>query len=179
MERLRGALTDAAGYRRLLFLLSALLLGQVWFVALVTGWSLCLGFAITPLLIPLLIGMAAMTRVFASVEAAVVRALLGVHLRTPSGPRWDHGVWAYFRAMLGASFWRAQGYLLLRWFPGVPIAALLVGLLAAALGMVFAPAWIPFVHGGAQLGFWRPHTLPPSLALVPVGLLLLPPVPPP
>ncbi len=167
---------DAAGYRRLLFLLSALVLGQIWFVALVTGWSLCLGFAITPLVIPLLIGLAAMTRAFASVEAAVARALLGVQLRTPSGPRRGHGVWAYFRAMLGASFWRAQAYLLLRWFPGVPIAALLLGLLAAALGMVFAPAWIPFVHGGARLGFWRPHTLAQSLALVPVGLLLLPAV---
>jgi signal transduction histidine kinase len=176
MVRLRGALTDAASYRRLLFLLSALVLGQVWFVALVTGWSLCLGFAITPLVIPLLIGLAAITRAFASIEAAVARALLGIQLRTPSGPRRGRGFWAYFRTMLGASFWREQAYLLLRWFPGVPIAALLVGLLAAGLGMVFAPAWIPFVHGGARLGFWRPHTLAQSLALVPVGLLLLPAV---
>ena len=40
--------------------------------------------------------------------------------------------------------------------------------------MVFAPAWIPFVHGGAHLGFWRPHTFVQSLALVPVGIVLLP-----
>jgi signal transduction histidine kinase len=47
-------------------------------------------------------------------------------------------------------------------------------ILATALGMIFAPAWVPFVHGGAHLGFWRPHTFWQSLALVPVGLLLLP-----
>jgi signal transduction histidine kinase len=39
---------------------------------------------------------------------------------------------------------------------------------------VFAPAWVPFVHGGAHLGFWRPHTFLQSLALVPAGLVLLP-----
>ena len=42
-------LADGRTYRRLAYLLSALPLGQVWFVALVTAWSLCVGLAITPL----------------------------------------------------------------------------------------------------------------------------------
>jgi hypothetical protein len=33
---------------------------------------------------------------------------------------------------------------------------------------------VPLVHGGAHLGFWRPHTFVQSLALVPAGLVLLP-----
>jgi signal transduction histidine kinase len=40
--------------------------------------------------------------------------------------------------------------------------------------MVFAPLWVPFVHGGVQLGFWRPHTFVQSLAFVLPGALLLP-----
>jgi hypothetical protein len=40
---IKRTLADAATYRRLVYLVSALGLGPVWFVALVTVWSLCLG----------------------------------------------------------------------------------------------------------------------------------------
>ena len=106
----------------------------------------------------------------------MVRSLRGRELARAPGPRMRDGFWAYLRAMLGAQFWRAQAYLLIRWLIGLPLAAVVLGLLVSALGMIFAPAWIPFVHGGAHLGFWRPHTFAQSLALVPVGLLLLPAV---
>jgi signal transduction histidine kinase len=33
---------------------------------------------------------------------------------------------------------------------------------------------VPFAHGGADVGFWHPHTFLQSLILVPVGLVLLP-----
>jgi signal transduction histidine kinase len=174
MAAVTRTLASGATYRRLGFLLSALVLGHVWFVVLVAGWSVCLALLITPLVIPALIGLAAVTRVFARVEAGVARGLLDAEIAPPPFPRWGDGVWRFVRAMLGGAFWRAQGYLLLRWFVGVPLAALVLGLLLAALAMIVAPAWIPFVHGGAHLGFWRPHTFAQSLALVPVGLLLLP-----
>src|SRR5581483_8092834 len=66
-------LLDAITYRRLLFLLSAMPLGLVWFVALVTVWSLCLGFVVTPLVIPMALALALMTRGFAAVEAELAR----------------------------------------------------------------------------------------------------------
>ena len=50
----------------------------------------------------------------------------------------------------------------------------MVSLLGSALGMIVAPIWVPFVHGGAHLGFWHIHTFLQSLVLVPVGLVLLP-----
>jgi signal transduction histidine kinase len=174
MAAVTRTLASGATYRRLGFVLSALVLGHVWFVVLVAGWSVCLALLITPLVIPALIGLAAVTRVFARVEAGVARGLLDAEIVPPPFPRWGDGVWRFVRAMLGGAFWRAQGYLLLRWLVGVPLAALVLGLLLAALAMIVAPAWIPFVHGGAHLGFWRPHTFAQSLALVPVGLLLLP-----
>ena len=177
MSRLARTLGDGATYRRLLYLLSSFPLGNVWFVALVTVWSLCLGLAITPLVIPLVVVLGFMTRAFAAVEASLAGSLLDVELAPVRVPRWGGGLWRYLRALLGEDFWRAQGYLFARWFLGLPLAASLFAVLATALGLTFAPAWVPFVHGGAHLGFWRPHTFVQSLALVPVGLMLLPVAP--
>ncbi|MEO6858920.1 MAG: sensor domain-containing protein [Solirubrobacteraceae bacterium] len=174
MDLIRPTLADPATYRRLVYLLLALPLGLAWFVALVTVWSLCLGLVITPFVIPLLIGLAAMTRGFAAVEAEIARSLLDVDARVPAPIPASGGFWARFRAMFGAGFWRAQAFLLIRWFAGFPIAVALLSLLAAALGMIVAPIWVPFFHGGVHLGFWRPHTFLESVALVPAGLVLLP-----
>jgi signal transduction histidine kinase len=167
-------LRDGWTYRRLGYLLSALPLGQVWFAALVTGWSLCLGLAITPFVIPLLMGLSLMTRGIATVEAAIASSLLGVRVRvtapTPSKP----GFWARFRSMFRSTFWRAQAFLLLRWVAGLTLGALLLALLASALGMIFAPLWIPFIPGGTDWGIWHIDSVWESLALIPIGLVLLP-----
>jgi signal transduction histidine kinase len=174
MALIRPTLADPATYRRLVYLLLGLPLGVAWFVALVTVWSLCLGLMITPFVIPLLIGLTAMTRGFAAVEAEVARSLLRVDAHAPAATPARGGFWARFRGMFDGGFWRAQAFLLIRWFAGFPIAVALLGLLGTAVGMIFAPVWVPFVHGGAHLGFWRPHTFLGSLALVPAGLVLLP-----
>jgi len=171
---MRRTLTDPATYRRLVYLLLSLPLGVAWFVALLTVWSLCLGLVITPFVIPLAFGLAAMTRGFAAVESEMARSLLEVDARAPAPAATRSGFWARFRALFGDGFWRAQAFLLIRWFVGFPIAVVLLSLIATALGMIFAPLWVPFVHGGAHLGFWRPRTFLDSLALVPVGLALLP-----
>jgi signal transduction histidine kinase len=175
MELIVRTLADPATYRRLVYLVSALVLGPVWFTALVTVWSLCLGLVITPFVIPLLIVLAFTTRGFAAVEAELARALLDVEAEAPvGGSRSQRGFWAWFRAQFGGGFWRAQAYLMLRWFAGFPVGLIVVTVLATGLGLLFAPAWVPFVQGGAQLGLWRPHTFAQSLALVPLGILILP-----
>jgi signal transduction histidine kinase len=174
MHTLIRRLAAPSTYRRLTFVLAALPLGHVWFTALVVGWSLSVSLLITPLGILLLIGLAAATRGFARVEAALARGLLDLDLRAGSFPARGGGFWRFLREMLGGPFWRVQGYLLLRWFPGVPIAVALIALIAGSAGMIFAPMWVPFVHGGADLGFWQVRTVWQALALVPVGLALLP-----
>ncbi len=173
MDWARRTLADPGTYRRLVYLISGMPLGLAWFVALVTVWSLCVGLIITPLVIPLLIGLTVMVRGFAAVEAEVARSLLDVDAYPPAAPRGGGGFWASFRARFTADFWRAQAFLLIRWFVGFPLAAVVVSLLVAALAMIVAPAWLPIVPGGAHLGVWRPHTFAQSLALVPIGLVLL------
>jgi signal transduction histidine kinase len=166
-------LRDRSTYRRLLFVLSGLPLGHIWLVALVVGWSLCVAFAITPVVIATLLGLAAMTRGFATVEAAIARPLLDVEVAGPQFPHWTGKFWRFFGAMLGAAFWRGQAYLLIRAFVGVALGSIVLGLLVGALAMIAAPAWLPLLSGGAHLGFWRPHTFAESLVLVPVGLVIL------
>ena len=174
MGLIMRTLGDPATYRRLVYLVSALVLGPAWFIALVTVWSLCLGLVITPFVIPLLLVLAFMTRGFAAVEAELASSLLDVDAHAPVPGQTQPGFWAWFRSQFGGSFWRAQGYLMTRWFAGFPIAVLVLSVLAAGLGLLFAPVWVPFVQGGADLGLWRPHTFVQSLALVPAGLILLP-----
>jgi signal transduction histidine kinase len=175
MELIVRTLADAATYRRLAYLVSALVLGPVWFTVLITVWSLCLGLAITPFVIPLLIVLPIITRGFAAVEAELARSLLDVDAEAAVGTTPSHrGFWAWLRAQFGGGFWRAQAYLMLRWFAGFPVALIVVSVLGAGLSLLFAPAWVPFVSGGAQLGVWRPHTFAESLALVPLGILILP-----
>jgi signal transduction histidine kinase len=124
--------------------------------------------------IPLALLLAFMTRGFAAIEAELARSLLDVDAHAPSAQSSRPGFWAWFRGQFTGDFWRAQGYLWIRWFAGFPVAVLVLTVLAAAVGMLFAPAWVPFVHGGAQFGLWHPHTFVQSLALVPVGIVLLP-----
>jgi signal transduction histidine kinase len=174
MELIQRNLTDGLTYRRLVYLLSALALGPLWFAALVTMWSLCLGLAITPFVLPVLIGLAFMTRGFAAVEAELARSLLGVEARAPAGWATRPGFWAWLRGQFRGGFWRAQAYLLIRWFAAFPAAIAVFVVLATALSTLFAPAWVPFVHGGGNIAFWKVHTFLQSLAFVPAGVILLP-----
>src|SRR6185437_2353040 len=93
MELIARLLVDPVTYRRLFYLLSALVLGPVWFATLVTIWSLCLGLAITPLVIPMLILLAFVTRGFAAIEAELARSLLDVDAQAPVAARTRPGFW--------------------------------------------------------------------------------------
>jgi signal transduction histidine kinase len=174
MELIARTLVDPVTYRRLFYLLSALVLGPVWFTVLITIWSLCLGLAITPLVIPMLILLAFITRGFAAIEAELARSLLDVDAHAPAGLRTRPGFWRWLRGLFSPGFWRAQAYLLIRWIAGFPVAVAALVVILFTGSMLFAPLWVPFVHGGAHIAFWRPHTFLQSLAFVPFGAVLLP-----
>src|SRR6476619_5344365 len=110
MELIARTLVDPATYRRLAYLLSALVLGPVWFAALVTVWSL--GLAITPFVIPTAIVLAFMTRGFAAVEAEMARSLLDVEASAPAPRPSRPGFWGWLGGQFSGGFWRAQAYLM-------------------------------------------------------------------
>jgi signal transduction histidine kinase len=174
MDAFVRTLADPVTYRRLLYLLLGVPLGTVWFVALVTIWSLCFGLVITPLVIPALFALAYLTRGFAAVEAEIARSLLDVDLRPPVRAQPGDRLRARVRALFGGDFWRAQAYLWLRWFAGFPAGIAIFSLVGGSLALIVAPLWVPSVPSGMELGFWNPHTVAQCLVLVPVGLAVLP-----
>lgn len=145
----------------LVFLLSGLLLGSLSLALLIAGWSLALALAITPLVVPVLIGIGAITRLLATAERALARELLGVELERPAAPR-AQGFWGRGWAVLtDRAMWKQQAYLLLRLFAAFPLLALLWWSGEA----IIAP--ITYRWGWPDYGFWQPDTLPE--ALVPFG----------
>ncbi|MDE3133810.1 MAG: sensor domain-containing protein [Acidobacteriota bacterium] len=174
MTALVRTLAEPTTYRRLAFLLLGLPLAVIWFAGLVALWNLAIGTFVTPIVIPAVIALAYATRAAVTVEAELARSLLGVDARAPVISIAGRGWRARARNLLGPGFWRAQGYLWTRALLGFPAGVLMVALLGIALGMIAAPLWVPFVHGGWGFGIWRAHSLLQSLLLVPVGLALLP-----
>ena len=124
-------------YRALLYYVAGLGLGLAGFTLLVAGWPITLCFAITPLVIPLLIGLRGGVGLLARAEAFLARDLLGARTQTPmlSGGRgfWNRGV----AVLRDQAFWKQQVHLLIAW----PIALVPLALLSLALELISLPVW--------------------------------------
>jgi signal transduction histidine kinase len=167
-------LVDRATYQRLLFLLAAIPLGAVWVTFLLAGWILIVVFAITPLVIPLLIGLGAIVGLFAATEVALANRLLGARLE-PSGPRpRTAGFWARVVAVVrDRRLWKAQAYLLLRFLVGVPLAVALLSVLASSLRMIGLPIYYRWLGDDADVFGRNVDTLAEALLFVPAGCAAL------
>jgi signal transduction histidine kinase len=158
-------------WRELLFLISGLPFGTAWFVLVVTAWSLTLGLLVTPLVIPLAMGLGALIRALAALEASLARDALGIRVYAPHhGLRRGGLLRRSFGWLADASMWRAQGYLAYRAVIGFGLGTAMVALLGGSLGAITAPLYYHFIHGGPDVGFTHIDTLPKALLAVPVGL---------
>jgi len=163
----------AGSARGLAFQLPALVLGPLWLSLLATGWSVTLGFAVTPLVIPAALGTVLLVRLAAALEAALCRSLLGADTQVPELPH-PRGFWRRIWAIVSEPWiWRAQGWLVLRMTVGFALAVALASLLVAGLGLLSAPLWYWSVSHGAETGVWRIDSLGRALAAVPVGAVAL------
>jgi signal transduction histidine kinase len=167
-SRLLAPFVDRETYRALLFYIATLALGAGGFVVVIAGWCLTACFAITPLVVPLLIGVRMSVGGLAAAEASVARDLLGAGGRppmdTPAQGFWNRG----FAVLMDRHFWRQQAHLL----ASSPVA--LVALVPFSLG--FQVLAIPFYYratDGADMFGAHVDTFPEALLAVPVGLGLL------
>jgi hypothetical protein len=128
--------------RTLLFLFAAVPVGAVALAVLVAGWTVVVVLAITPLVVPALMGFRAAVGGLARFDAGLANALLGTATRpdvTSPGPT---GFWRRAGNVLGdEAFWRQQSYLLLRLSAGFAVAVFELALLAASLGLIALPVW--------------------------------------
>ena len=163
----------AGSVRGLAFQLPALVLGPLWLSLLATGWSVTLGFAVTPLVIPAALGTVLLVRLAARLEAALCRSLLGADAQVPELPK-PRGFWRRIWATVSERWiWRAQGWLVLRMTAGFALAVALVSSLAAGLGLLSAPLWYWAVSHGTEIGAWRIDSLGRAVAVMPIGAVAL------
>jgi signal transduction histidine kinase len=169
MTRLLRPFVSPDTYRALLYYVATLFLGSVALAMLIAGWTVTVVFAITPLVVPLLIGLRLGVGALAGAEGGLVRELLGVNVRPPMESD-AIGFWARgFAVLKDVAFWKQQAHLLLGW------AIAIVALAPFSVGLQMLA--IPFYYGsvdGLDM-FWRSNidTLSEALEFVPVGLALL------
>jgi signal transduction histidine kinase len=143
MSRLLAPFVAAQTYRAIAFYVAQLVLGVVGFVLLLAAWPITFVFAITPLVVPLLIGLRVAVGLLAQAQAGVVRGLLRVDVQTPTSTA-GTGFWSRGFSVLGdPMFWKQQAHLLLAW----PMALVPLVLLAEAGELITSPIWARWVEG--------------------------------
>jgi signal transduction histidine kinase len=154
----------------LLFLAAAAPIGALALGVLIAGWVVVAVLAITPLVVPALVGFRAALGATARLDGALANGLLGTSVR----PAWrSPGGRGYWRAagnvLQDPAFWREQTYLLLRMTLGFGVALAELTLLAISLGSLSLPIW--YRWSSPEVGSWTIDTLGRALLGVPVGLL--------
>ncbi|WP_217915443.1 sensor domain-containing protein [Miltoncostaea marina] len=166
-------LRTGGALRALALVASAIPLGTLWFVVLVTGWAVGLGLLITLVGLPILLGLAYVVRVAAEAERRLLEALTGERLARRPVVRHDAPLTARLRGLAGdATIWREQAYLLLRFVLGLPLAVVVLALLGEGLRLALAPAYYRAGGDVADVGAWSVDTFSEAVLLVPAGLAL-------
>jgi signal transduction histidine kinase len=161
-------LSERQTYRDLLFLVAGIPVAAVVFGVLVAGWTSIAVLAITPLVVPLLLGYRGVVGLIARGDAHLARALLGAE---SSPPAWSEGsgFWGRVAAVvLDPTFWRQQGYLILRMTVGFAFGIAELTLIAASFSAATLPIWYRWSPPG--YGSWHADTLGRAFLHIPVGI---------
>jgi signal transduction histidine kinase len=164
-------LYQAQTYRDLLFVAAGIPIAALALGFMIAGWTSIVVLAITPLLVPVLLGYRGAVGLLARADAAMARSLLG----TDTGPpivSSGRGFWGKAKAVfLDPNFWRQQGYLLLRMTLGFALAVGELTLIAGAFGWITLPIWYRWTDN--RYGSWHVDTLGRAFLFVPAGVVAL------
>ena len=164
-------LFQAETYRNLLFLVAGIPIAAVVLGLVIAGWTSIAVLAITPLVVPVLLGYRGAVGLVARGDASLARSLLGTTAGPPVSSA-GRGFWGRAKAVfLDPSFWRQQAYLLLRMTLGFALAVAELSLIAAALSWISMPIWYRWTD--ENYGSWHVDTLGRALLLVPAGIVAL------
>jgi signal transduction histidine kinase len=166
--RIIRPLIQAQTYRDLGFLALGIPVATAAFGLFVAGWTSIGLLAITPLVVPVLLGFRRAVGVLARVDARLARPLLGVDVDPPTHSS-GRGFWGRAAAVLAdPNFWRQQAYLLVRTTLGFALAVGELSLIAGALGWITQPIWYRWTDN--SYGSWHVDTLGRAFIFVPAGL---------
>jgi signal transduction histidine kinase len=164
-------------YRAFLYQLAVVVLGSVALAFLCVGWGFAVCLAITPLVVPILIGFRLGVGALAGAEAGLARELLGMDVR-PTVSSEGVGFWGRgFAVLKDSAFWRQQAYLLVAWLVGVvALAPFSVGIQALTVPLYYESEGDVV---GIAVDTLREALLvgvPIGLALIAIGVYLLGPL---
>jgi signal transduction histidine kinase len=167
MNRLIAPFARPATYRALLFYVAELALGIAGWVFIVAGWSVTAALAITPLVIPLLVGLRWGVGALARAQSYAGNELIGTSTHPPIAVR-GTGFWGWgLEVLTDRAFWRQQAHVLLAW----PLALIPLSLISFAVQAFLVPfsydSWNRDAYGG------RVDSLGEALLFVPLGIALL------
>jgi signal transduction histidine kinase len=164
-------LAQARTYRALLFVAAGIPVAAVVLGVLVAGWTSIVVLAITPLVVPLLLGYRGVVGLLARADARLARSLLGSEVGPPVSSV-GRGFWGRAKAVfLDPSFWRQQAYLLLRMTLGFAVAVGELSLIGGAVSWVTLPIWYRWTDN--NYGSWHVDTLGRAFLFVPAGIVAL------
>jgi signal transduction histidine kinase len=165
-----------ARLRTLVFLLAAAPIGALALGVLIAGSVTVAVLAITPLVIPALVGFRAAVGGIARLDGEISNGLLGTSVRPAVRSSGRRGFWrAGLNVLADGSFWRQQAYLMVRMTVGFGLAVGTWALLAVSLGALTLPIWYRWSDGGSapfpRIGSWHVDTLGRALLGVPTGIV--------
>jgi hypothetical protein len=140
----------------LLYLLLSLPLGILYFVILVTGFSLGAGLVITLVGIPLLVAMIFVTYIMGDLDRKLTSLFLGVQIAKPEArPSEKDTASAILVAQLKSlQFWKELGYLLLKLPLGVISFTIAIVFVSVSLSLIASPFIITYFPD-AQMMLWN------------------------
>jgi signal transduction histidine kinase len=164
-------LVQARTYGALLFVAAGIPVAAVVLAVLIAGWTSIVVLAITPLVVPLLLGYRGVVGLLARADAGLARSLLGTDIGPPMSSA-GRGFWGRAKAVfLDPAFWRQQGYLLLRMTLGFAVAVGELSLIGGAIGWITLPIWYRWTDN--NYGSWHIDTLGRAFLFVPAGIAVL------
>jgi hypothetical protein len=164
-------LYQAQTYRDLLFVAAGIPVAAVTLGVVIAGWTSIGVLAITPLVVPILLGYRSVVGLLARADASLARSLLGVDTDPPIASA-GRGFWGRAKAVLvDPNFWRQQLYLLSRMTLGFGFAVGEFSLIASAFRWITLPIWYRWEDD--NYGSWHVDTLGRAFLLVPAGIAAL------
>lgn len=158
--------------RALTYLITAVPLGTLGAVVILVGWTLTPLLAITPAVVPVLIGFRAAIGWVAGVEASLAHSLLGVRVSPRTRTRSRRGFWGQALDIVAdGEFAKQQVFSLFRFAFGGLLAIAEVSLIGAAVAAIAMPVYYSSSH--PDVNGWHVDTLWKALVYVPAGVVVL------
>jgi len=161
-------------FPNLVYLLLALPLGVLYFVILITGYTLGAGLSITLVGIPILVTMIFVTYLLGDLDRAMTSKLLGVRIAKPEAkPSRDDSARSILVAQLkSVQFWKEFGYLLLKMPLGIVAFVVTITFVSVSLVLIAAPFIVTSIPD-AEMTLWyglQIDTLQAAMVTSVVGL---------